>query len=193
MYTQIEDSNTTHTLLLTAHTCPVGSDHVSTTYTIKVTEHDYVTRYCAITLTIDNAESSIAGIAFAAAYEAHRAFVNHDPHVLLNPNEPNSILQYLLHKLPHGNGHYNKVADVNVKTWSDYKSDTQLSDDANERIDALMELELTDEPIVPVEVTGKTEATTHPHAAAIEALLDNGVCVDDEDMIPDSGYDGLYA
>lgn len=176
MYTQIEDSNTTHSLLLSAHACPVGTDDVCITYTVKVTEHDYVTRYCAISITIDRADDTVSGIVFAAVYKAHRAFLAHEQHILLNPNEPNTLLQYLLHKLPHGNALYNKAADCQVKTWADYKDDTQLSAAANDRIDALMELELTDEPIVPVEVTGKTEA---------------GLSADD--LIPDSGYDGLYS
>jgi hypothetical protein len=190
MYTQIEDSNDSHALTITAHSCPVGSGDIATTFSIKVIEHDYVTRYCSISITVDNADDTVAGVTFAAAYAAHMAFKQRDyQHVLLNPHDPNTLLAYLLHKMPHGNASYNKVSDTHVKTWCDYaKPSTKLTPEANARIDELMEQELTDEPI------GKTHDDLDEMKDCLRQLADkHGVELSEEDMIPDSGHDGLYA
>lgn len=217
MYSEITIPKDHLTYSFTASTVsllPVdGQQRVSLTVSSKLTVANYSTHYCSIQLVVESPSAFAFGMPFSMIYHARQAILNDSYSALKEPSKTNQILTELVGQLGEYNG---RVTDTTLKRWADYSRNTKLSDEANKRIDDLMEDELTDDPIVPVEITGKAEAT----AKAIEAILDNGVCVDDspdwhaeplegmtevskpsdftgdlsdDDMIPDSGYDGLYA
>lgn len=211
MYSEISISKDHLAYSFTASTVsllPVdGQQRVSLTVSSKLTVANYSTHYCSVQLVVESPSAFAFGMPFSMIYHARQAILNDSYSALKEPGKTNQIITELIGQLGDYNG---RVTDTTLKRWADYAKPNKLSDEANQRIDDLMEDELTDEPLVPVEVIGE----------AIAGMLDNGVCVDDspdwhkeplegmtevskpsdftgdlsdDDMIPDSGYDGLYA
>ena len=199
-----------------------GQQRVSLTVSSKLTVADYSTHYCSLQLVVESPSMFAYGLPFSMMYDARQAILNDSYSALKEPSKTNQILTEIVGQLGEYNG---RVTDTTLKRWADYAMPTKLSEEAEQRIEALMDLELTDDPIVPVEITGKTEADPMAQLQevknALRELMDrHGVCVDDspdwykeplegqtetskpsdftgdpsdDDMIPDSGYDGLYA
>lgn len=230
MFSDISISKDHLSYFFTASTRPLnphdGQERVALIVSCKLTVAEYSTHYCSLAVVVESPSQYAFGLPFGMIYHARQAVLNDSYSALKEPSKTNQILTEFVGQLGEYNG---RVVTTKLHRWADYAKPAKLSEEAEQRIDKLMEDELTDEPLNPAEAIGE----------AIKEMLGNGVCVDDspdwhkeplegmtevskpsdftgdpadddplipfevkgapdndlsdDDMIPDSGYDGLYA